>query len=330
MALLDGDTIPHATWLRELAAPLQDPRVGVASGNRWYMPAERTAGSLVRYLWNAAAVVQMYFYDAGWGGSLAFKTRLLRETDQRQLANAFGDDIVISRCARQHGYRLAFAPSLMMLNRETSSVTGPGFPGAATAEQAPQSLVVGGCCPRRFHDRHSRRLLASLRGGRGNRRLERGRLDGRGRGGLLGFDGRDGSTLGMARAADRAGSRRNDHRVWSLGMAPCRVDGSVDPNRSFRGCHSRLFRPRSPLLRRSATGSTGSAGAGRGGPRGSRMVHSRDFHGVARGRGLQHVFQAAAVHAVVSICTRPLATACDALSSPLTSDRKVAECTEQR
>ena len=109
VALLDGDTIPHATWLRELAAPLQDPRVGVASGNRWYMPAERTAGSLVRYLWNAAAVVQMYFYDAGWGGSLAFKTRLLRETDlQRQLANAFGDDIVISRCARQHGYRLAF------------------------------------------------------------------------------------------------------------------------------------------------------------------------------------------------------------------------------
>ena len=125
VALLDGDTIPHATWLRELAAPLQDPRVGVVSGNRWYMPAERTAGSLVRYLWNAAAVVQMYFYDAGWGGSLAFKTSLLRETDlQRQLANAFGDDIVISRCARQHGYRLAFAPSLMMLNRETCSVQG--------------------------------------------------------------------------------------------------------------------------------------------------------------------------------------------------------------
>jgi cellulose synthase/poly-beta-1,6-N-acetylglucosamine synthase-like glycosyltransferase len=122
-ALLDGDTIPHATWLRELVSPLQDPRVGVASGNRWYMPAALTAGSLVRYLWNAAAVVQMYFYGTGWGGSLAFRTKLLRETDLRQrLANAFGEDNATSRCAREHGYRLAFAPSLMMVNREICSV----------------------------------------------------------------------------------------------------------------------------------------------------------------------------------------------------------------
>ena len=125
VALLDGDTIPHATWLRELAAPLQDPKVGVASGNRWYMPAKLTAGSLVRYLWNVAAVVQMYFYETGWGGSLAFKTKLLGETDLRQqLTHAFGEDSAASRCVQRHGYRLAYAPSLMMVNRETCSVKG--------------------------------------------------------------------------------------------------------------------------------------------------------------------------------------------------------------
>jgi cellulose synthase/poly-beta-1,6-N-acetylglucosamine synthase-like glycosyltransferase len=123
VAMLDGDTIPHASWLRELAGPLKDPRIGVASGNRWYMPARLSAGSLVRYLWNAGAVVQMYFYDTCWGGSLAFKTELLRETDLRQrLANAFGEDNATSHCARQHGYRVAFAPSLMMVNRETCDV----------------------------------------------------------------------------------------------------------------------------------------------------------------------------------------------------------------
>jgi hypothetical protein len=125
VAFVDGDTTPHSTWLRELAAPLKDPRVGVASGNRWYMPATATAGSLVRYLWNAAAVVQMYWYGLGWGGSLAFKTRLLRETDLLHcLANAFADDITTCRCARRHGYRVAFAPSLMMVNRETCSMKG--------------------------------------------------------------------------------------------------------------------------------------------------------------------------------------------------------------
>ena len=124
-ALLDSDTIPHAAWLRELAAPLKDPRVGVSSGNRWYMPAVPTTGSLLRYLWNAAAVVQMYWYQIGWGGSLAISAKLLRQTDLRQrLTNAFGEDSTICRCARAHGYGIAFAPSLVMVNRESCRVQG--------------------------------------------------------------------------------------------------------------------------------------------------------------------------------------------------------------
>jgi cellulose synthase/poly-beta-1,6-N-acetylglucosamine synthase-like glycosyltransferase len=123
VALLDSDTIPHAAWLRELAAPLKDPRVGVSSGNRWYMPALATTGSLLRYLWNAAAVVQMYWYKIGWGGSLAINAKFLRQSDLRQrLTDAFGEDSTICRCARAYGYRIAFSPSLVMVNRETCSV----------------------------------------------------------------------------------------------------------------------------------------------------------------------------------------------------------------
>ncbi len=125
VALLDSDTVPHPAWLRELAAPLRDPGVGVSSGNRWYMPAAPTAGSLVRYLWNAAAVVQMYWYKIGWGGSLAFQTEFLRQSDlEQRLTHAFGEDSTICRCAQAHGYRIAFAPSLVMVNRETCSVQG--------------------------------------------------------------------------------------------------------------------------------------------------------------------------------------------------------------
>jgi cellulose synthase/poly-beta-1,6-N-acetylglucosamine synthase-like glycosyltransferase len=125
VALLDSDTIPHATWLRELAAPLKDPGVGVASGNRWYMPAAPTAGALVRYLWNAAAVVQMYWYRIGWGGSLAIQGEFLRRSDLRlRLANAFGEDSTICRCARAYGYQIAFAPNVVMVNRETCSLRG--------------------------------------------------------------------------------------------------------------------------------------------------------------------------------------------------------------
>ena len=38
VAMIDSDTIPHSSWLRELVGPLKDPRVAIASGNRWYMP----------------------------------------------------------------------------------------------------------------------------------------------------------------------------------------------------------------------------------------------------------------------------------------------------
>jgi len=107
VALLDADIIPHRTWLRELVAPLSDERAGAATGNRWYMPAEASWGALVRYLWNAAAVVQMYWYGIPWGGSLAIK------------------DTMLPRVLRKHGLHVAFVPSLMMVNREACEM--PNF-----------------------------------------------------------------------------------------------------------------------------------------------------------------------------------------------------------
>ena len=78
LPLADADTIAHPTWLRELAGALADPTVGAATGNRWYMPDEISAAAMVRYLWNAAAIVQMYCYRIAWGGTLAVKTSVLR------------------------------------------------------------------------------------------------------------------------------------------------------------------------------------------------------------------------------------------------------------
>jgi cellulose synthase/poly-beta-1,6-N-acetylglucosamine synthase-like glycosyltransferase len=63
LAVIDADAVPHRWWLRDLVAPLSDPRVGVATGNRWYMPEHANWGSLVRYLWNVGAVVQVWFNE---------------------------------------------------------------------------------------------------------------------------------------------------------------------------------------------------------------------------------------------------------------------------
>ena len=253
VALLDSDTIPHAAWLRELAAPLADPRVGVSSGNRWYMPAAATAGSLVRYLWNVAAVVQMYWYDIGWGGSLAIQ----------------GEVPAAVRSAAAAGQRLQRRHHHLPLCRGTRisgcllAVAGDGesgnvqrerrvwFPAAAIAGRADaQFLVVGSGCPWRRHDRRARACLPAGRGCRDHRQLDCRGLDRHGAGRLLGLDGRAASSLGVVRTADRAASRRNDQGIWGLGLVLHRDGDTAGPDRTLRRIGHGLLCPHPSLARR--------------------------------------------------------------------------------
>jgi len=125
VALLDADTIAHRTWLSELVAPLADDRVAAATGNRWYMPPSASWGSLVRWAWNAAAVVQMYWCRIPWGGTLAVKMSALRHGDLLgRWAHAFCEDTMLYGALRRLGCRVAFVPSLMMVNREDCTLAG--------------------------------------------------------------------------------------------------------------------------------------------------------------------------------------------------------------
>jgi cellulose synthase/poly-beta-1,6-N-acetylglucosamine synthase-like glycosyltransferase len=123
VAGIDADVVPHSTWLRELVAPLTHADVAAATGNRWYMPDAASCGALTRYFWNAAAVVPMYWYGIAWGGSLAIKTDVLRDTDyRRRVSQALCEDTMLCDLIRGIGKRLAFVPSLMMVNRESCTL----------------------------------------------------------------------------------------------------------------------------------------------------------------------------------------------------------------
>jgi hypothetical protein len=125
IAQMDADIVAHRTWLWELATALEPADVGAATGNRWYMPHVLSVGSLVRYAWNAAAIVQMYWYRIAWGGTLAVKTRVLRESDMLdRWGRAFCEDTMQFAQLQKLGLRVAFVPSLMMINRENTSLAG--------------------------------------------------------------------------------------------------------------------------------------------------------------------------------------------------------------
>ncbi|MEQ8789657.1 MAG: glycosyltransferase family 2 protein [Pirellulaceae bacterium] len=116
---IDGDVIVHETWLRELVAPLRDERVGATFGNRWFIPTGAEWGSLVRYIWNLAAVTPMYLFEIPWGGALAIRRSTMDTTNLiERWSKAIVHDAPIKHLLDEQGLRLQFVPSLMMPIRE--------------------------------------------------------------------------------------------------------------------------------------------------------------------------------------------------------------------
>jgi cellulose synthase/poly-beta-1,6-N-acetylglucosamine synthase-like glycosyltransferase len=120
VVIVDADTNPSKDWLKQLVEPLADPRFPAATGLRWYVPDKTNAGSLVRYLWNAAAIVQQNLYRIPWGGSLALRRDLFTKSNLlERWKNALSTDTLVKSAVKQAGGSVAVVPSLFLVNRET-------------------------------------------------------------------------------------------------------------------------------------------------------------------------------------------------------------------
>ena len=123
VAFVDADVVPHRGWLRELVAPLSDPRVGAATGNRWYAPRVGQWGSLVRSVWNVGVVANMFFWGIPWGGTLAVRADVLRRSRLRELwAQAGCDDVPLKRVLGGLRLKLVFVPELLLVDRGECSL----------------------------------------------------------------------------------------------------------------------------------------------------------------------------------------------------------------
>ncbi len=119
VALVDSHTVVHRNWLRELVNPLAHPKVGATTGSPWYLPKGKNWWSLVPYISNVSLVIQKYLFGIPWGGSLAIKTDVIRQTGLlNKWSVALCEDIMIRSVLRKYGLRVKFVPSLLMVNRE--------------------------------------------------------------------------------------------------------------------------------------------------------------------------------------------------------------------
>jgi glycosyltransferase involved in cell wall biosynthesis len=120
VALIDADSIPAPDWLRAMAEPFADPKVGASTGIRWFAPADNQWGSLVRHLYNAGSFPQMYVFQMAWGGSMAVHARFFRGSNLLDVwSRSFCEDIGTYGVLRASGFRLAFVPAATHINGES-------------------------------------------------------------------------------------------------------------------------------------------------------------------------------------------------------------------
>jgi hypothetical protein len=125
VALMDGDTIPHSTWLRELAAPIVRVDAAVTTGNRWYFPDDPGFGNMCRFCWNAVALPLMVLFRIPWGGTMAVRRDLIEDPRLRErLRHAFSEDTTIGQFAHETGRRIRFESRLVIVNREDVGLRG--------------------------------------------------------------------------------------------------------------------------------------------------------------------------------------------------------------
>ncbi len=123
IAFLDGDAPPHRTWLRELVEPLADPTIGVTTGNRWYTPDQVSWGSMVRYFWNAGAIVQVWLNGIIWAGSMALRRNVVDQIDLvASWRKSLSVDGTVVRRLKAAKLRAQFIPSVIMPNREDITI----------------------------------------------------------------------------------------------------------------------------------------------------------------------------------------------------------------
>lgn len=120
VAWLDADVIPHSTWLRELVTPLDEAGVGGTTGIRWYLPNPGGWGTVVRSLWNIGAIIQMHYFRIAFGGSMALRGEVVRETPLLETwSHLLWEDTYTHQALEDVGWSLRFVPEVTMPNQET-------------------------------------------------------------------------------------------------------------------------------------------------------------------------------------------------------------------
>lgn len=110
----DSDVRPSRDWLTHLVAPLDDEKIGAATGYRWFISGNPSFASEMRSVWNASiasALGPNRKSNFCWGGSTAIRRDIFEQIGMREKwSGTLADDFTVTRAMKAAGLAIYFVP----------------------------------------------------------------------------------------------------------------------------------------------------------------------------------------------------------------------------
>jgi len=128
VVFVDSDARPNENWLRNLVAPLQDEKIGAATGYRWFFSTIPTFASEILSIWNASiasALGPNIKTNFCWGGSMAIRRDIFEKLDIREKwGGTLSDDFVVTQAMNEANLAIYFVPQALTASIENCNSTG--------------------------------------------------------------------------------------------------------------------------------------------------------------------------------------------------------------
>jgi ceramide glucosyltransferase len=124
MAFADSDICVRSNWLSHIVYPLRQPKTGVASGYRWYIPKENNLASLALSAMNAkiAQLLGNTPFNQVWGGSMAIRVDVFRRLGLDTIwPKVLSDDLSLSSAVKKAGLKVVFVPACLVASYERAT-----------------------------------------------------------------------------------------------------------------------------------------------------------------------------------------------------------------
>lgn len=114
---VDSDARPSKDWLKNLTAPLQNEKIGCATGYRWFISKGSGFSSEFRSVWNASIASALGANTKSnfcWGGSTAIRRETFEKLDMREhWQGTLSDDFAVTRRMKEANLPIYFVPQCL-------------------------------------------------------------------------------------------------------------------------------------------------------------------------------------------------------------------------